>query len=167
MRLVVADTSPIFYLRSVGQIALLPRLFAKVFVPDAVHKELCHPAAPPVLQEWMMERPSWLEAMPVDLTDDDALQPVGAGERAAIALALSMHADLILVDGTFGAGGYSRAFLDAGAQVVAFDRDPTVSHFAAPLEASGRLRLIAAPFSAMTQILGEGAVDGVALDLGV
>jgi predicted nucleic acid-binding protein len=44
MRLVVADTSPIFYRLSIGQIELLPRLFGKVFVPDAVYKELCHPA---------------------------------------------------------------------------------------------------------------------------
>jgi len=42
MRLVVADTSPIFYRLSIGQIELLPRLFGKVFVPDAVYKELCH-----------------------------------------------------------------------------------------------------------------------------
>ena len=31
-----------------------------------------------------------------------------------------------IVDATFGAGGYSRALLDAGAEVIAFDRDPTV-----------------------------------------
>ena len=29
-----------------------------------------------------------------------------------------------LVDATFGAGGYSRAFLEGGACVAAFDRDP-------------------------------------------
>ena len=98
MRLLVADTSPIFYLLSIGQIELLPRLFTKVFVPDAVHKELCHPAAPPVLLEWTAERSSWLEVMPVDLIEDEALQPLGAGEQAAITLALSMHADLILID---------------------------------------------------------------------
>jgi 16S rRNA (cytosine1402-N4)-methyltransferase len=73
---------------------------------------------------------------------------------------------LTLVDGTFGAGGYSRAFLEAGASVVAFDRDPTVASFAAGLEADGRFRLIGAPFSAMAERLGEGSVDGVALDLG-
>lgn len=47
MRLVVADTSPIFYLLSIGQIDLLPRLFGPVLVPDAVHRELCHPAVRP------------------------------------------------------------------------------------------------------------------------
>lgn len=98
MRLVVADTSPIFYLVSIGQIELLPRLFKIVFVSDAVHKELCHPTAPTVLKEWIGERPSWLNVMPVDLIDDVTLQPLGAGERAAITLALSMHADLILID---------------------------------------------------------------------
>jgi hypothetical protein len=36
--------------------------------------------------------------MPVDLIEDATLQPLGAGERAAIVLALSMHADMILID---------------------------------------------------------------------
>jgi predicted nucleic acid-binding protein len=40
MRLVVADTSPIFYLLSIGHIDLLPQLFGTVLVPDAVYKEL-------------------------------------------------------------------------------------------------------------------------------
>ncbi len=73
----------------------------------------------------------------------------------------------VIVDGTFGAGGYSRAFLDAGATVVAFDRDPTTRRFAEPLEAGGRFRLIEAPFSRMNAELGDGGADGVALDLGV
>jgi 16S rRNA (cytosine1402-N4)-methyltransferase len=72
-----------------------------------------------------------------------------------------------MVDGTFGAGGYSRALLDAGANVIAFDRDPTTRRFAAPLEASGRFELIEAPFSRMNARLGDAAADGVALDLGV
>jgi predicted nucleic acid-binding protein len=37
MRLVVADTSPVFYLLSIGHIDLLPRLFGKVCIPDAVN----------------------------------------------------------------------------------------------------------------------------------
>ncbi|HEY5289123.1 MAG TPA: 16S rRNA (cytosine(1402)-N(4))-methyltransferase RsmH [Caulobacteraceae bacterium] len=74
---------------------------------------------------------------------------------------------LAMVDGTFGAGGYSRAMLDAGARVTAFDRDPSVSAYAADLAADGRFRLVAAPFSSMAQVLGEGLCDGVALDLGV
>jgi 16S rRNA (cytosine1402-N4)-methyltransferase len=81
----------------------------------------------------------------------DALQP-GPGKT--------------VVDGTFGAGGYSRAFLATGASVIAFDRDPSARRFAEGLPAD-RFRLVEARFSAMDEIVGEGAVDGVALDLGV
>lgn len=66
MRLVVADTSPILYLLSVGQIELLPRLFKTAFVPEAVHGELCHPTAPAVPHAWIDQHPSWLEVIPVD-----------------------------------------------------------------------------------------------------
>ena len=71
-----------------------------------------------------------------------------------------------VVDGTFGAGGYSRAILATGAKVVAFDRDPTVRRFTSDLPAD-RFRLVEARFSEMDEVLGEGSVDGVALDLGV
>jgi 16S rRNA (cytosine1402-N4)-methyltransferase len=71
-----------------------------------------------------------------------------------------------VIDGTFGAGGYSRAFLAAGAGVIAFDRDPTAARFAADLPAD-RFRLVQARFSEMADEVGEGAVDAVALDLGV
>ncbi len=71
----------------------------------------------------------------------------------------------LIVDGTFGAGGYSRAFLATGADVVAFDRDPSARKFAEGL--SERFRLVDGRFSQMADELGEGAADGVALDLGV
>lgn len=73
----------------------------------------------------------------------------------------------LIIDGTFGAGGYARAFLDSGAQVTAFDRDPSARRFAAPLEATGRFRLIEARFSEMGDYFGPGTVDGIALDIGV
>jgi 16S rRNA (cytosine1402-N4)-methyltransferase len=76
----------------------------------------------------------------------------------------------LIVDGTFGAGGYSRAFLAAGARVVAFDRDPSVVRFAQGLEPQGaaeRLRLVIGPFASMAEVVGEGQADGVALDLGI
>ncbi len=74
---------------------------------------------------------------------------------------------LEMVDGTFGAGGYSRAMLAAGAKVTAFDRDPSVAAFAADLPGGERLRRVIGPFSARAGIVGEAAADGVALDLGV
>ena len=73
----------------------------------------------------------------------------------------------LIVDATFGAGGYSRAFLAAGAEVIAFDRDPAARVYATPLEAPGRLRLIENRFSKMDVTLQPSSADGVALDLGV
>jgi predicted nucleic acid-binding protein len=98
MRLVVADTSPIFYLLSINHIDLLPSLFGRVFVPDAVNEELCHPAAPLPIRDWAGNLPAWVEVKSVETLDDAALRPLGAGECAAITLSLFMRADLILID---------------------------------------------------------------------
>lgn len=71
-----------------------------------------------------------------------------------------------VVDGTFGAGGYSRAILACGAAVIAFDRDPSARQFAAGLPAD-RFQLVEARFSEMEDVVGPAGVDGVALDIGV
>ena len=77
------------------------------------------------------------------------------------------------VDGTFGAGGYTKAILECGAtRVYAFDRDPDAIEEGEALAASsgGRLTLVPERFSRMRQALadrGIEAVDGVALDIGV
>ena len=71
-----------------------------------------------------------------------------------------------IIDATFGAGGYSRAFVDAGADVIAFDRDPTAAGFAAALVPTGRFRLIEDRFSTMEDYI-KGPCDGVVFDLGV
>jgi len=78
----------------------------------------------------------------------------------------------IHVDGTFGAGGYSRAILASGARVVAIDRDPTAIAAGAALVAAseGRLTLVPGVFGdldAHVAALGLAAVDGVVLDIGV
>ena len=90
--------------------------------------------------------------------------PVLLGE---VLEALAPQPGEVIVDGTFGAGGYSRAFLERGAEVVGFDRDPGARAYAAAMAAGGRLRLVEDRFSTMAQHLGERAADGVALDLGV
>ena len=75
-----------------------------------------------------------------------------------------------IVDGTFGAGGYSRALLEAGAIVVAIDRDPSVKPFADALmaEFEGRLIFVPGTFSELDTLAAEhGPIDGVVLDIGV
>ncbi|MFN6952406.1 MAG: 16S rRNA (cytosine(1402)-N(4))-methyltransferase RsmH [Albidovulum sp.] len=73
------------------------------------------------------------------------------------------------VDGTFGAGGYARGLLEAGAaRVIGIDRDPAVFRLAAGWAAAlaDRLTLVQGTFSELDRIAG-GPVDGVVLDLGV
>ncbi len=74
----------------------------------------------------------------------------------------------VWLDGTFGAGGYTRAFLEAGAaRVIAVDRDPLAFEMAAPWAASYGDRLVMQPgvFSKMDTYAEN--LDGVVLDLGV
>jgi 16S rRNA (cytosine1402-N4)-methyltransferase len=86
---------------------------------------------------------------------------------AEVLEALNPAPGKLVVDGTFGAGGYSRAFLQRGAVVVAFDRDPTARLFVPELGGADQFRMLEDRFSSMATELGEGAADGVALDLGV
>ncbi len=102
----------------------------------------------------MSEQPHLSVLLP-EVLEALALQP---GERA--------------VDATFGAGGYSSAMLQRGANVAAFDRDPTARRFAEPLAAAypDRFRLIERPFSELEEGLDEAGfspVDAVVFDVGV
>ena len=80
--------------------------------------------------------------------------------------AMQPRAGKLLVDGTFGAGGYSRALLNGGAQVIAFDRDPSARVFAEGLPAD-RFRLVEGRFSELDAETGAASLDGVVLDIGV
>jgi 16S rRNA (cytosine1402-N4)-methyltransferase len=72
------------------------------------------------------------------------------------------------LDGTFGAGGYSRALLEGGASVVAIDRDPGVTIFAERLQSEypETFRFVPGRFAEL-DLLAGGPVDGVVLDIGV
>lgn len=103
----------------------------------------------------------------------DDLHAVGGPARhipvllAEVLTALSPRPGETIIDGTFGAGGYTRAVLETGASVVAIDRDPDAIAAGRPLEqeAEGRLRLVQAPFSTLDEHV-ESA-DSVVLDIGV
>ena len=76
------------------------------------------------------------------------------------------------VDGTFGAGGYSRAMAARGARVFAIDQDPdAIAEGQHVVEASdGSIMLVQGNFSQMDDLLAEAGVetvDGVTLDIGV
>ena len=90
-----------------------------------------------------------------------------------VVAALAPQAGEVMVDGTFGAGGYSRALLEtADCAVIAIDRDPDTQHHADALAAAheGRLHYLAGCFGDMDTLLpsaGYQQVDGITLDLGV
>jgi predicted nucleic acid-binding protein len=100
VRLIIADTGPINYVVLIGNIDLLPVLFEKVIRPSAVQAELIDPDAPPSVRDWIADPPAWLDVQetpsrhfgqpPVDGLDE--------GETAAIALAIALDADLLLMD---------------------------------------------------------------------
>jgi len=74
----------------------------------------------------------------------------------------------VWLDGTFGAGGYTRALLEAGAdKVIGVDRDPLAFEMAAPWagDYGDRLELVQGVFSRMDEYAED--LDGVVLDLGV
>lgn len=109
------------------------------------------------------------------MTPEEALRaaeadhiPVLCGE---IVDALQPQAGHLIIDGTFGAGGYSRALLNAAdCSVIGIDRDPDALAEAARWSSifGARLRLHNGTFGALDAALAEGEqVDGVVLDIGV
>jgi len=99
VRLVVADTTPIYYLVLIGHSGILPALFEKVSIPLAVRDEMTRPQTPPIVRQWIEAPPGWLELRPTpDHPFDQALEILDEGERAALALAESIRADLLLLD---------------------------------------------------------------------
>jgi 16S rRNA (cytosine1402-N4)-methyltransferase len=91
---------------------------------------------------------------------------------AEVIEALAPKAGDVIIDATFGAGGYTRAILERGADVVALDRDPTVQSFAEAVarDFPDRFQLIRTPFSGLAEAFeesGKAKLDGAVFDIGV
>ena len=101
--LVIADTSPLRYLTAIGEVALLPTIFGQVWVPPVVWEELANVSAPENVRSFFESRPPWLQ---LKSPRGDSLEAMRAdlhqGERAALALAIEMRADLVLIDEAAG-----------------------------------------------------------------
>lgn len=96
--------------------------------------------------------------------------PVMLGE---VLDALAPQTGDVILDGTFGAGGYSRAILErSNCKVIAVDRDPDAVFGGQELvaESAGRLTLVNGAFSDMLQIANDAGIEklqGIVLDIGV
>jgi len=83
----------------IGHIDLLPRLFQRIILPTAVEEELHDIDAPAAVRAWIGSPPAWLEILAGDQeTPGPGPATLDEGEAAVIALAVSLHADLVLID---------------------------------------------------------------------
>lgn len=99
--IVISDTSVITNLAAIQHLHLLPQLYSQVTVPEAVYRELAD-IDPPVPGTLEVQSAAWLQVRQVtDLSVVERLQhevKLDPGESEAIALALELKADLLLID---------------------------------------------------------------------
>ena len=93
--IVVSDTTPLNYLILTDTIEVLATIFGRVHAPAAVIEELSHPRSPEAVRMWAVSPPAWLTVQDPAHTGPSKL---GRGETAAIALALELKADHVLID---------------------------------------------------------------------
>ncbi|MFB2770292.1 DUF3368 domain-containing protein [Pelatocladus sp. BLCC-F211] len=99
--IIISDTSVITNLAAIDHLHLLPKLYDQVKIPEAVYRELTD-VEPPVPGTLEVQSASWIEVKRVvnhntveRLQREVRLDP---GESEAIALALELNADLLLID---------------------------------------------------------------------
>ena len=96
--LAVADAGPLHYLVLADAIELLSQLFTAVLVPRIVRDEISRAGTPPSVRDWIARPPQWLQIVPTPSLETLPFPKLDIGERAALALAISRHADVILMD---------------------------------------------------------------------
>ena len=101
MSLIVSNTTPISCLLRIGRPDLLAALFADLRIPTEVADELDRGAG--VIGDWRAMLPHiQIEAVPATPLLGLLKEEVDAGEAAALALGVSLHADLVLMDEVHG-----------------------------------------------------------------
>jgi len=98
--IVISDTSVFTNLAAIGYLYLLQQLYERIFIPTAVYQELT--VEPPVSGTVEVKTFQWIEVLSVsDRTMVEQLQntvQLDLGESEAIALALEINAELLLID---------------------------------------------------------------------
>lgn len=94
--IVVSDTSPITNLLQIGELDLLRRIFGEIIVPIQVFNELCQIES----QKNVLGKQEWIKfATPSNRKlKDELLEKLDEGESEAIALAIELKADYLLMD---------------------------------------------------------------------
>ncbi|MGH9898508.1 MAG: DUF3368 domain-containing protein, partial [Pyrinomonadaceae bacterium] len=94
----VSDTSPLNYLVLIGYIDVLSELYSRVLIPQSVYEELNAQKTPARVRDWRENPPSWIEVSCEQLRPDVSMHHLHAGERDAIALALQVEAEVLIID---------------------------------------------------------------------
>jgi predicted nucleic acid-binding protein len=101
--LVIADTTPLRYLTVIGQIGLLPTIFKQVVIPPVVWDELTAASTSDNVRSFFESRPDWLQLRSPRMDSMEIVsRDLHEGERAALALAIEIRADLVLIDEAAG-----------------------------------------------------------------
>ena len=94
--IVVTNTSPLLALEKIGQLELLPSLFSSIIRPESVQKEI-QEGVELGHSQGLVEDTEWIKTVK-DPPEMVLRKELGAGETAAIALAVRESADVILLD---------------------------------------------------------------------
>ncbi len=97
--IIVSDTSPINNLAAINHVHLLQQLYGTVLIPEAVYRELTDPNFP-VAGAIEVQTFIWIQTRPVEdrILVEALSNELDIGEAEAIALALEMKADQVLID---------------------------------------------------------------------
>ncbi len=135
--IIVSDTTPFRYLIEIDAVDILATLFGQIIIPEAVARELQHQNTPQKIKDWIQSPPGWLAVRKADLSFFTPMEPIGMGETEAIALALELHADAILMDENDGKEEAVRvgllvlrtlAILETAASRELLDLPPIIAH---------------------------------------
>lgn len=97
-RTIICNTSPMFYLHRIGQIACLPALYNRIILPESVCSELAvgraegYDAPDPATLEWIDRRHTCVPELLSLITD------LGPGEAEVIALGMELPESLLILD---------------------------------------------------------------------
>src|ERR1043165_2033203 len=96
--MVVSDTTPIRYLVEIEEIASLRSLFGKIIISQRVFAELQGEKTPLKVKTWIQNCPEWLEVKQADVSLFTPKRKIQVGEHEAIALAVELKAEALLID---------------------------------------------------------------------
>lgn len=96
--IVISDTTPLRYLIEIEEVHILENLFGLVIIPETVCGELQSESTPQMVKDWIQSPPHWLQVRKADITLFIPSRKIQAGEREAIALAIELKPDALLLD---------------------------------------------------------------------